>query len=567
MRSTPLAFANDRGTRFWDVSPGSDTKPRSTTPFDSELAGPDCWAATPSEIFNRDSWPIGPRSHDASMGIPLRVMEVNDFGELLQLPVSMAANVHSPTNAIADEMEFGGIHRDFGPFPRLGPNILHVKSGDLVSRKYRLLRLLAEGGMGEVWSARNERTNRDFAIKFLLPALARHPEALQRFVREAKATGQLRHPNIVSVLDAGMHERRPYLVMELLTGENLDECLVRIGKLRPLHACVVIAQVARAVAHAHQMKVIHRDLSSANIYLSQTSEDEPPVVKVLDFGVSKVLTTERSMRIRTGDGAVLGSPAYMSPEQACGAEGVDERTDVWALGVLLYQCLTGKLPFSAGNYNALMFAIASTPHEPLANYSPGFDSELTELAEACLIKDREHRLESAQAVFDRLERVAHRLSQRSPASGFVAGRRATDRLRPLAQAPRGWFGTAPIPWRIIPIGARLSSLAMQSRGTLGVIAGVALGCTVTYVANATLHRSSFDGISATPAVAKPAECAPKSAITDSAGELASSKLNSDAARRATAAAKETDLVRAVARGLSKTDPAVQTGHILADHNR
>ena len=154
--------------------------------------------------------------------------------------------------------------------------------------------------MGEVWSARNERTNRDFAIKFLLPALAKHPEALQRFVREAKATGQLRHPNIVSVLDAGMHEHRPYLVMELLTGESLEECLGRIGKLRPLHACVVLAQVARAVTHAHQRKVIHRDLSSANEYLSQTDDHEPPIVKVLDFGVSKVLSAERTTRIARG---------------------------------------------------------------------------------------------------------------------------------------------------------------------------------------------------------------------------------------------------------------------------
>ena len=278
---------------------------------------------TARESFVSDSWPSGPRISDDKSGSPERVTDANDFGELLQAPVSTAASEHRPTRATADEIERGGMRRDFGPLPLDGPRILQVKSGDLVSRKYRLLRRLAEGGMGEVWSVRNERTNREFAIKFLLPALAKHPEALHRFVREAKATGQLRHPNIVSVLDAGMHERRPYLVMELLTGESLDECLQRVGKMRPLHACVVIAQVARAVAHAHQRKVIHRDLSTANVFLSQTDENEPPIVKVLDFGVSKVLSTERNSRIRTGDGAVLGSPAYMSPEQACGAEGVE----------------------------------------------------------------------------------------------------------------------------------------------------------------------------------------------------------------------------------------------------
>jgi tRNA A-37 threonylcarbamoyl transferase component Bud32 len=421
--------------------------------------------------------------------------------------------------------------------------------------------------MGEVWSVRNERTNRDFAIKFLLPALAKHPEALQRFVREAKATGQLRHPNIVSVLDAGMHERRPYLVMELLTGESLDECLGRVGKLRPLHACVVMAQVARAVAHAHQRKLIHRDLSSANIFLSQVDEHEPPLVKVLDFGVSKVLTPERTTRIRTGDGAVLGSPAYMSPEQACGAEKVDERSDVWALGVLLFQCIAGRLPFSAANYNALMFSIASAPHDPLSNLSPHVDSEIAELVEACLVKDREHRLESAQAVFERLERIAHRLAQRSPATGYVAGRRSTDRLRPLAPEKRRWFGTAPLPLRVLPLGARVSTFASDARGTLGVIAGITIGCMLTFAAKDFLHAPNTDGIKATPVIAKPLECAPKTSVSDPAAGLAHASVPVSNDSRTLAAARETDLVRAVARSLSRPEPAAQTVRVSPDRNR
>ena len=492
-----------------------------------------------------------------SNGNPVRVTDANDFEELLQAPVSTAASEHRPTRAAADVIERGGIHRDFGPFPLDGPNILQVKAGDLVSRKYRLLRPLAEGGMGEVWSARNERTNRDFAIKFLLPALAKHPEALHRFVREAKATGQLHHPNIVSVLDAGMHEGRPYLVMELLTGESLDECVKRVGKMRPLHACVVIAQVARAVAHAHHRKVIHRDLSSANVFLSQTEENEPPLVKVLDFGVSKVLTAERSTRIRTGDGAVLGSPAYMSPEQACGAEGVDERSDVWALGVLLYQCLTGRLPFTAANYNALMFSIASTPHGPVSNLNPRVDPELVELVESCLVKDREHRLESAQAVFDSLDRIARRLAQRSPATGYVAGRRSTDRLRAIAPARRGWFGTAPRPFGVMPLGTQLSMVVTSARGTLGIIAGLAIGCATTYLARDMLHPAlSPDGIKATPVVAMHAACTPKPNAPESTEGLSRTASPVPVETRTVEAAPETDLVRAVARGLSRPEPAV-----------
>jgi len=420
--------------------------------------------------------------------------------------------------------------------------------------------------MGEVWSARNERTNRDFAIKFLLPALAKHPEALQRFVREAKATGQLHHPNIVSVLDAGMHEGRPYLVMELLTGESLDECLRRVGKLRPLHASVVIAQVARAVAHAHQRKVIHRDLSSANVFLSQFEEDAPPVAKVLDFGVSKVLSAERNSHIRTGDGAVLGSPAYMSPEQACGAEGVDERSDVWAIGVLLYQCVTGRLPFSAANYNALMFSIASTPHEPLSNITARLDPELVQLVESCLIKDREHRLESAQAVFDSLERIAHRLAQRSPETGYVAGRRSTDRLRPLAPVKRGWFGTAPMPWQAMTLGAQIAMATSGARGTLGVIVGIALGCSSMFIARGLLHPNLNDGIKATPVVTKPA-CAPNSSPSEATDSLAHNAVSAPVETRAEATAPETDLVRAMARGLSRPAAAGPALRGTPEHTR
>jgi eukaryotic-like serine/threonine-protein kinase len=150
-----------------------------------------------------------------------------------------------------------------------------VRTAELVSRKYRLLGLLAEGGMGEVWAARNERTNREVAVKFLLADLARNPEAMHRFVREAKATGQLRHPNIVSALDAGMHEGRPYLVLELLDGESLEQRLSREKRLDPVLSCVIGAQIGRALAHAHKVGIVHRDLSLANVFLTHGAPDGP----------------------------------------------------------------------------------------------------------------------------------------------------------------------------------------------------------------------------------------------------------------------------------------------------
>jgi serine/threonine protein kinase len=303
-----------------------------------------------------------------------------------------------------------------------------VRIGDQISGKYRLLRRLGEGGMGEVWAARNELTNRDFAIKLLLPDMARNPEALERFFREARATGQLRHPHLASVYDVGKTaDERPYLVMELLTGESLEERLLRERRLPQRQVCLLFSQIAWALQAAHRAGVVHRDLSSANVYLAASEEARHPVPKILDFGVSKFLGPSIDGRVRTADGAVLGSPAYMSPEQACGAETVDERTDLWALGILMYECLAGHRPFGGANYNALLFAILNAAHQPLVDAMPEVDVELAELVSSCLIKDRSVREYSARNVAERLERIAWRLSS-SRDTAVPRRRRATDRM-------------------------------------------------------------------------------------------------------------------------------------------
>jgi serine/threonine protein kinase len=333
-----------------------------------------------------------------------------------------------------------------------------VKQGDRISSKYRLLRRLGEGGMGEVWAARNERTDRDFAIKFLLPYLVGNSQAIERFVREARATGQLHHPNIVSVLDAGRAEDgRLYLVMELLAGESLEQRLVRERALPQLSACVLFSQVARALEAAHRAGLVHRDLSSGNVFLVPPDQGSEPVVRLLDFGVSKILGSRTDGRLRTANGAILGALEYMSPEQACGAEGVDERTDLWSLGVLLYECLTGERPFGGSNYRALIFNILHTPHRPLGQAAPRVDPELCSLVEACLVKDREVRLDSARQIAEQLERIAWRLSASGAERAPIARRRATDRLsagpREL-RSGRPSLATTGMPSRVLPVGVR-----------------------------------------------------------------------------------------------------------------
>jgi len=265
--------------------------------------------------------------------------------------------------------------------------------------------------MGSVWAARNELTNRDFAIKFLLPELAKNREALTRFFLEARACGQIRHPAIVDVYDMGQAEDgAPYLVMELLEGEGFDQRLARQGRMRPVDVCRYIAIVARGLAEAHARGLIHRDLKPGNIFfaLDKHADIFP---KVLDFGISKETASEQFDFVRTGTGAVLGSPAYMSPEQARGELDIDARTDIWSLGVIMYEALTGEIPFDANNYNALMLCIITRDHKPVIEIAPDVPIELSQLIDQVLEKDRDRRIRDAGELAERLERIYAKLTQ------------------------------------------------------------------------------------------------------------------------------------------------------------
>ncbi len=286
--------------------------------------------------------------------------------------------------------------------------------------------------MGEVWAAKNELTQKNFAIKFLLPALAERPDALERFIREAETAGSLDHPAIVDVFDVAQAEDgRPFIVMELLAGESLEARLERTGPLSALEVAAFLAQIADGLDLAHRAGIVHRDLSLANVFLARNPEGGRPIAKILDFGVSKTLGPAARDRTETGHGAVLGCPEFMSPEQARGAEQVDGRTDVWSLGVVLYQCLTGAAPFRGKNYNALMVSIITKAHRPLLEVAPATDPELARLVEACLAKDRKLRVQTAREVSDRLGGIARRLA--GPASLDTSPRRrATDRLPRVA---------------------------------------------------------------------------------------------------------------------------------------
>ena len=236
--------------------------------------------------------------------------------------------------------------------------------GDVIDGKYRLTRIIGRGGMGAVWLAHNIPLDMDVAVK-LIRRDRTAPEASSRLLQEARAAARLKHPSIVRVFDFGESEQGdPFIVMELLNGESLAAILRRKKRLSPANAVQTLLPVASALASAHGKGIVHRDLKPDNVLLI-TDESGALVPKVVDFGIAKLLSSDPD-RPFTLAGEVLGSPDYMSPEQARGADDVGEATDIWAFSVVLYEAVAGRRPFVGPNYNSLIAAILTNDPPPIA---------------------------------------------------------------------------------------------------------------------------------------------------------------------------------------------------------
>ncbi len=240
-------------------------------------------------------------------------------------------------------------------------------AGTVLDGKYELIRLLGEGGMGAVYEARHRLIGRRLAVKFLHPHYVTSEEVVTRFQREAQAAAAIGHEHIIDVTDMGQTpEGAPYLVMEYLDGLDVRDLLAQAGSLSIEQASHIMVQALSALQSAHDAGIIHRDLKPENIYLIE-KPDRKDYVKLLDFGISKFKAFETDgMKGLTQTGTVLGTPYYMSPEQARGDQNIGTRSDIYAMGVILFQMLTGKLPFDAPNYNALLIKILTEdPPDPL----------------------------------------------------------------------------------------------------------------------------------------------------------------------------------------------------------
>jgi serine/threonine-protein kinase len=303
--------------------------------------------------------------------------------------------------------------------------------GQIIQGRYRLVRILGKGGMGSVWLAEHLSLHTPVAIKLIDSEAAKNASARSRFDREAQVAARIRSAHVVKVLDHGVTEAGlPYIAMECLTGESLRDRLMARGRLTPAETARVVSHVGRALGRAHEAGLVHRDLKPENIFIAR--EDDGEVVKILDFGVAKVtdiLAVTGMDPTRTG--ALLGTPYYMSPEQAQGLKSVDHRSDLWSLAVVAFECLTGRRPFTAPALGPLIGKILGGPipvpsgAAPDANLPPELDAWMTR----ALARDPSARAASAKELADSFllaAGVADTLDRGTPMSTAAPSRPAAS---------------------------------------------------------------------------------------------------------------------------------------------
>ena len=277
--------------------------------------------------------------------------------------------------------------------------------------RYRIERVLGEGGMGIVWAVADVQSNARFALKTLKTRPGTRGDVRRRLLREARAVGAVQHPNLVRVLDVvSTPDGAPALVMELLEGETLADRLRRSPLSLP-EAARVLLPVALALRAAHALGIVHRDLKPANIFLARPADPHgrDVDVKVLDFGMAKLTHTEGpavASDTLTASGALMGTPCYMSPEQVLGERGLDQRTDVWALGVVLHECLSGRRPTDAENVGQVLKKILGGALAPLEQSVPGVPDDVARAAAAMLAREPDARMPDLSHVVDVLARYA-----------------------------------------------------------------------------------------------------------------------------------------------------------------
>ncbi len=366
-----------------------------------------------------------------------------------------------------------------------------ITPGSVLSSKYKLLRLLGEGGMGAVYEAEHLVLGTRVAVKILHPDLARREGLMDRFLQEAMVAARIRSENVVHVMDV---ERTPdgvaFMVMELLQGESLADTLGRVRRLEEPAACEYARQILSALEAAHSLGVVHRDLKPENVFV--TFVGERPVLKLIDFGIAKLKRTEAGAKNLTVAGVLMGTAEYMAPEQAYSADAVDARADVYAVGVMLYEMLAGTRPVSGDDGRLIALKIERGEITPLVRALPGVKPELAGLVHRAMAFRRELRFGSATEMRIALEGL------KNARPGAVP----TERLADLAaKASTGTMMGA-------PLGAVLAAAGPQASQALHAAApSPAANAAPNTSLGSTARLQAQPGASAQPAPAPPAESA------------------------------------------------------------
>lgn len=271
-----------------------------------------------------------------------------------------------------------------------------IQIGDVVAGKFRVERVIGEGAMGLVVEAMHLQLDERVALKFLRTEALGNADVVARFAQEARAAAKLKSEHVARVLDVGDHQSTPYMVLELLEGQDLESLVNEQGKVSPKEAAELVIQACEAISEAHARGIIHRDIKPANLFLARRA-DGWSTLKVLDFGISKAGPSAAKPASRRTV-SMVGSPYYMSPEQIRSATDVDRRTDVWSLGAVLFELLAGDTAFGENDLGALMAEILDRPHKELRGLRPEVPPELEAVVNRCLSKDPADRYQNAAAL-------------------------------------------------------------------------------------------------------------------------------------------------------------------------
>jgi serine/threonine-protein kinase len=289
----------------------------------------------------------------------------------------------------------------------------HQLVGAVLNGRWKLVRLLGEGGMGAVFEADGTRGEGKRAIKVLHPEFAEEEQILQRFFNEAQATHSLSHPNIASIQEAARAEDgTPYLVMELLQGASLGAYLEQGKPMAPQQAIPMTIEMLQALGMAHARKIVHRDLKPDNLFLVRDAHGQLHA-KILDFGIAKVMDAAGGMGSKTRTGVLLGTPGYMSPEQIKNSKGVDPRTDLWSVGIILYEMLTCQPPFPADNEFARLTTVLTSEARPIEQVAPHL-AALSPFFRRALAKEPHQRFQTAEEMAQALAALLRSASAAPP---------------------------------------------------------------------------------------------------------------------------------------------------------